>query len=289
LKKENIIYIALGTLFILLSEFAFPMPVIVTIDDTLQGITEFTTYNKSAQGLHEITTSFENIGSVGCTTQVRVDFFKNNSLVYTSWSKSLALEPGDYYAFRNYWFSESEEGNITAKLRIYYCDEIEEQGNITFAVEPAGANKTANITIMNTKANQSAISITFIPGASSKKAWILPKKNPIGWKIEPVLIENLVAGEERTAVINYAPPIKGKITTVDYYLVTANNEQMVFRASNSIQEEEKVFVPPELRESLVGVLIFMLTFLIVREKKKVRRLKKELSKKKKDVKQKNRQ
>ncbi|MCK4551023.1 MAG: hypothetical protein KAT91_03640, partial [Candidatus Aenigmarchaeota archaeon] len=142
----NFAYVVALFIFMLSIPTISGMPVIVNIDDVLDTTTDYINYSKQTTGFQEITTSFENTGSVGCTAFVRVDFYKNNTLLYTSWSDSAALEAGAAYTFKNYWFHQNIEGNIIADMRVYYCEEIDMLDDITFTAIPLNKNSTLNLT-----------------------------------------------------------------------------------------------------------------------------------------------
>ncbi len=256
------------------------MPVIVNIDDVLHTTTDYINYSKQTTGFQEIITSFENTGSVGCMTFVRVDYYKNNTMLYTSWSDSAALEAGASYTFRNYWFHQNIEGNITAKMRVYYCDEIDILDDITFTAMPLNKNSTLNLTILGTATGKNEINVTFTVNKTLKNAWIVPKETYIGWRIEPLNTGTIIAEEPHTKTLKYTSSIPDKKAAFNYYIIDDEKNYGVFTASNAVPvKETKMHL--EYNPNTVAVIIFfVMAFLVVHEKKKFRRLKKQVDAKK---------
>ncbi|NOR84707.1 hypothetical protein GQ473_01175 [archaeon] len=259
------------------------MPVVVSIDEKLYGTVDYLSYNETVVSMQEIITSFENTGSIGCMVQVRVDFFKNNTFLYTSWSDGVALEPGAHYTFKNYWFSKSILGNITGNMWVYYCDEVNRKDDINFTVVLVDENKTVNMTVTNVVADEEVILITFNSSVNLSDVKIIPAKTPIGWRIEPVDVGDLHAGVEQTVHIHYISSIKGKVTSIPFYFVTDSGEYFEFSASNAIAVvKPKRSFDFDFGKQLSffgGVVFFIMVFLLLREKKKFRRFKNQTDKK----------
>ncbi len=270
----NFAYVTALFIFMLSTPIISGMPVVVNIDDVLHTTTDYINYSKQTTGFQEITTSFENTGSVGCTAFVRVNFYKNNTLLYTAWSDSAALEAGASYTFKNYWFHQDIEGNITAKMRVYYCDEIDFLDDLAFTAMPLNKNSTMNLTILGTTAGKNEINVTFTTNKTLKNAWIIPKETYIGWRIEPLQAGTIIAGEPHTKTLKYTSSIPDKKAALEYYIIDDEKNYDVFTASNTVPIKETKMHLEYNPNTVAVVVFFFMAFLVVREKKKFRRLKK---------------
>src|SRR4030042_3575856 len=67
-----------------------------------------------------------NTGTVGYLSRVKVDVFDKTVDIFTGWGMKNTLMPGDRKNSEIYWYSNST-GNFTARVRIYYEDEILEK------------------------------------------------------------------------------------------------------------------------------------------------------------------
>ncbi|MCK5473865.1 MAG: hypothetical protein KAI53_00525 [Candidatus Aenigmarchaeota archaeon] len=276
----NFAYVMALFIFIFSIPAISGMPVVVNIDDVLHTTTDYINYSKQTTGFQEIITSFENTGSVGCTAFIRVNFYKNNTLLYTSWSDSKALEAGAAYTFRNYWFHQNIEGNIIAKMRAYYCNEIDILDDITFTAMPLNKNSTLNLTILGTTADKNEINITFTTNKTLKNVWIIPKETYIGWRIEPLKTGTIIAEEPHTKTLKYTSSIPDKKATLEYYILDDEKNYAVFQTSNAAPIKEIKRHLEYNPNTIAIVVFFVMAFLVIREKKKFRRLKKHVDAKK---------
>ena len=281
IKNKKMLFGVFGLFLVMFMGNVYSMPVVVSIDEKLYGTVDYLSYNESIVSMQEIVTSFENTGSIGCMVQIRVDFFKNDTFLYTSWSEGVALEPGAPYTFKNYWFSKSILGNITGNMWVYYCDEVNRKDDINFTVVSVDENKTLNLTVSDINADEDVILVSFLPSMNMSNVRIIPKKTPIGWRIEPVDVGDLHAGVVQTVPIHYISSIKGKVTPIHFYFVDGDGAYFEFSASNAIDvvKPKISFDFGEQMPIIVGVVFFFMVFLLLREKKKFRRFKNQTDKK----------
>ncbi|MCK4550748.1 MAG: hypothetical protein KAT91_02245, partial [Candidatus Aenigmarchaeota archaeon] len=166
------------------------------------------------------------------------------------------------------------------KMRVYYCDEIDILDDITFTAMPLNKNSTLNLTILGTTADKNEINITFTINKTLKNAWIIPKETYIGWRIEPLNTGTIIAGEQYTKTLKYTSSIPNKKSALEYYIIDDEKNYAVFQTSNTVPVKETKMHLEYNPYSVAVVIFFIMAFLVVREKKKFRRLKKQVDAKK---------
>ncbi|MCK4551195.1 MAG: hypothetical protein KAT91_04525, partial [Candidatus Aenigmarchaeota archaeon] len=166
------------------------------------------------------------------------------------------------------------------KMRVYYCDEIDILDDITFTAIPLNKNSTLNLTILSTTAGKNEINVTFTINKTLKNAWIIPKDTNLGWRIEPLNMDTIITGEPYTKTLVYTSSIPGKKAAFNYYLIDDEKNYAVFTASNAAPAKETKMHFEYNPDTVAVIVFFVMAFLVVREKKKFRRLKKQVDTKK---------
>ena len=169
-------------LFALLLPITFSIPVLVNIKESLSG--HFSYFNHTFEGeVLEIVAVWENVGSVTCDAYLMVKSFNSSSydnLGYY-WSKKENVPPGKAANFHLFVYVPYYEGSITLIPRLYYCNEIEEYGNITINFYNASNVEELPLNVTYRLCPQK---ITFYFSQPLNHAiYVIPLKQPPGWII----------------------------------------------------------------------------------------------------------
>ena len=180
--------ITLGLSMSVRTENAEAVPIFVSITGRLEGILSYINVSemKPEAGYLKISSVWENIGSVGCKVAVRLDIYNRSSMLFTSWSKSRVVAPGNVATFENYWFFGNMSGNFTAVVRVYYCDEIQKLENMSIAVPEHNLSygvERINASSWVWKEDATKIHVVFDREINSTELIVLPLENPIGTRV----------------------------------------------------------------------------------------------------------
>ncbi len=178
-------------------------PIYVAISGKIETTVDYMNYsstlNKAPQ---EIIMNIENTGSAGCKIMVRADFYKDTALLKTAWSEIQGIDPGGHFLFHNYWMPETE-GNITADIRIYQCQEISKSRQIEFFVSNSTFEKTDSFAVTESTNTKDEINITIKSNKTLKNVLVIPREHPLGWIVEPAKIDIIEPETKKTVTLKY--------------------------------------------------------------------------------------
>ncbi|MFH1127227.1 MAG: hypothetical protein V1718_03925 [archaeon] len=258
-ENRHLMQRRIGIGFIVMFIFAvssvYAPPIFVSISGKIQGTIDYTNYSSIINGAPQsILMNIENIGSAGCITKVRADFYKDARLLKTSWSEIRAIEPGDHFLFHNYWIPD-EEGNISANITIYQCHELFKREPINFYVSNKTIYENNNIRVVETKNSKNEINMTLLSNKTLDKILIIPSNNPLGWIVEPQKINRLEKDEEKTITIEYEAGI-WHADTISFDIITEDGTEHIKNSVYLKEEEQK-------KESIDKNIIIMILILVV--------------------------
>lgn len=221
----------------------------VDINETIHGKATF--LNISSFPILKIFLFWENIGSVDCEARMRVDFYNQTEFLYTAWSNMERVPPGSHADLETHWFYPFEE-NLTAKIRVYYCNEIFDVAEKKIEVKKIEPNKTV-LEIVKIKDFKNSVEVSIKAKEEVRDVIIIPKKYPLGWIFEQAKIEKLE--KEKTARINYNPSI-WRETNITFLAITEDGKYSTEKTF-TLKEDEKDYKP------LILMIIFALILGII--------------------------
>jgi len=165
-------------------------------------------YDKIVQNGELFNISFDiyNSGSVGYAARVRLDILKNNDSIFVGWSEELPLWPNSYGHYELFWYPSNSTEKFTARIRIYYANEIKELKPINFEVRTY-SSPSSSIKITQFKTYEDKIKIGLVSDKDLKNIIIIPSDYPLGWIFEQVKLDSLSANKEKIIDIQYVPSI----------------------------------------------------------------------------------
>jgi hypothetical protein len=219
--------------------FAQEITVKVDVDKVISG--KITHMNITTYPFVKIESIWENIGSVGCNVRIRIDV--NGT---TSWSEEKGIWPGGASHFENLVYLD--KGDYSARVRVYYCNEIEEYQNVTFSVDKT-PERTGKVKIIDVKADKEDLYIKLELNQTAKEIIVIPVEYPTGWIFEygSADIEN----NKGEVSIRYKPTI-WKETNVTLSVFTSDGKFF-----------GKIVVPIQKREEKNSSQIFYIFLLYV--------------------------
>jgi hypothetical protein len=188
-------------LLLFLIPAAYSLDIGLSVERTFIADALYFSYNDTT-ALKTFTTEIVNSGSLPYMIQARVDVYGNNS-VFTAWTDKKRLMPGNNAFFALYWLPE-EGGNYTARLRIYYGGEMEEEYlNITAAkgeamdiFEITDARLLSKYVDMKVNDRREAVVIPL----DLQQGWVFPQETGRGRFLIPYSAPGLVRREVSFAI-----------------------------------------------------------------------------------------
>lgn len=142
-----------------------------------------------------------NSGSAAYGARMRMDIFNGTEQTATIWSNEESMAPGERKTIDLYWFSPSESSRFRAVTRLYRAYEIVGVGNISKNFSKSDAPNNIEISRIHSYGNKIIFRIK--SPADAQKIIVYAAKGPEAWLFEENAVENVKAGESRTASINY--------------------------------------------------------------------------------------
>lgn len=191
-------------IFFLFISSVYSLQILVDVKGNIKGKVGFFNYTKETKNLAWFFLNWENAGSIGCKVRMRVDIFNSTNLIYTSWSKSEAIEPGgnaDFYAF---WYP-TNNGSFVALIRIYQCNEIFNVKQVNLSAIITGKKEIkGNITISNDKR---AVYLEILPQENLTDLVAFVSDYPKGWIFTYDKVDSVEAGKKVKLRIDYEAEI----------------------------------------------------------------------------------
>ncbi len=209
------------------------------------------TYEKILKngGLFNVSFNVYNSGSIGYTARARLEILKNNDSIFVGWSEGQPLWPNSYGHYEIFWYPVNLTEKLTAKIRIYYANEIKEFKPMNFEIKNY-SSPIDSIKITYFKTYDDKIKIGLISDKDLKDVIIIPSDYPLGWIFEQKKIDNLSANKEKKIEIQYVPsiwePIQVKINVI------AENGKYFSSESFSMKKDTSIF--SRIMESILIML-----------------------------------
>lgn len=206
--------------------------------------------------VQEASVSWENTGSTGCEVRARMDYFdENSSLVYTGWSEAVPLWAGSQAGLSI--LSALPGGNYTARLRVYFCNEIFEYG--PFVIESVQDVTVEGVfMVTNVETHEEYIDVHVNSMREAGDVVVIPSTYPMGWIMGSGRIESIVPGLGGVARLHYEPSI-WKESVVE--LTIASEEGFVERKRVFLSREQSFqlyWLAPVLAAMLIIILLIYL-------------------------------
>jgi hypothetical protein len=155
--------------------------------------------------LFAFSSEFFNPGSSGYRVRVRMDILNGTEPISIGWSSEKALYPGGRENFMVYWLPENESGELTAKVRFYFNNEILGLDDFTFTAKQTNPERA--IDIKKIKVYDDRIVFKLKSDLPIEKIIIIPKDFPSGWIVDQQTIKNIEKGKTYTVELLYEPSL----------------------------------------------------------------------------------
>lgn len=201
MKVSLVIFIIL---FILLSKIALSASIIVNINQDIKGKIVHETQSISSNVV-DFSSEFFNAGSVPYGARARIFVYKDGNLLFSGWSQSSNLMPGDRTHFDIFWYA-SNQGNYQSKLRVYFGNEMVESDltNLTISNDSMPQD---TFTIQNLRMYDNHVVFDLTSAVDASNVVLIPSNYMPGWMFEEKLVGNMSKGMKRTISLNYQPTI----------------------------------------------------------------------------------
>lgn len=147
---------------------------------------------------------FYNTGSVPYKARARLDILNESNLIFSGWSSEKELMPGERKNFEIYWISSSEAKNLTARIRVYFGNEILEE-NRSFSIDYVRSSEDI-FKIKNFRTYDSYIRFEIKANKTLENVLVVPSDYVHGWIFEQAKI-NLTANKNTELKIPYIPTV----------------------------------------------------------------------------------
>jgi hypothetical protein len=149
---------------------------------------------------------WENIGTVNCLVRPRIDIFHvqengTGGLVYTAWGSEEPVLSGASREWSLY--SDLVQGNYSAELRMYFCNEITENHLTSFSVAPD--QEEGLVSIEQLVVQERYIDVTVRSGDYSGDVVVLPVEYPFGWIFVSSNETQVSSGRPSLARLSFVP------------------------------------------------------------------------------------
>ncbi|MFB6208116.1 MAG: hypothetical protein ABEJ69_02100 [Candidatus Nanohaloarchaea archaeon] len=163
-------------------------------------ISDLTSFNQAtfnvedaADPLHEVNTSIENTGSVGCMFRLRAEY-NHSGTTFERWSEGYALWPGETAVLEIEYLPYNYTGAVKGQVELRYCGQTADLGEFSFnSSERVVTNQTVETETLNSNSSSAAISLDVENGT------LVPYRAPAGWKTATAEIE------DGRAIVEYEP------------------------------------------------------------------------------------
>jgi len=196
IKHSSFLVFLLTALF--LTSLTGAMVVSIDIKEILNGRSSFFEFNDVP--ILEFRQDWENIGSLDCNAQMRLEIANESGIVARAWSKKAALAPGDNALLEAYCLPEAS-GDYEANMTLYYCNNIIPFRHLNFTYKrPEFA--LLNLSV-SPSSDESTITFDIESGRNLTNLKIIPVDYPKTWIFEPINVGSMKAGEKKTVSLNY--------------------------------------------------------------------------------------
>ncbi len=191
-------------LLILISGTATSSVIEASVRETIKGQVSYLNITEKAYQKFRI--FWENTGSVPCEVRIRMDIYRKNGseVVYSGWSGKKPIINSEEKEFVIY--SSVPEGDYSAVLRAYQCNEIRNIGPYGFHSEPSGGGSGV-LEIVGLNAYEDEMEVFVRSSEYMENAYVVPDGYPLGWIVESGETGNLYPGMTKSVLIGYDPGV----------------------------------------------------------------------------------
>ena len=191
---------------------------------------------------------WENVGSLGCEVRMRVDFYNNGELIHTAWSNSEPVWPGGVAELTSYWFYPTKD-KLTARIRIYACNEIFEYGTVEIKTEEINPERGI-LGLKEIRTYEDYIEVKIKSKIKLNNVFIIPKNYPTTWIFESEKID--VLENEKWLKIRYEPTIweENNLT-----LVAITEDGKFFDEKTFLMKKERIY---NLHIFIIAAILFII-------------------------------
>ena len=201
--KKLLFFLSIFSFFLLIT-FACSTIIKVNVKKELKGNISSFSFD-SFLDILSFQTEFYNTGSVAYKTRIRMDLLNGSQPIFTGWSDERVLMPGDRKKFEVFSFVDST-GNFTARLRVYFADEILEK-NFEVNKNETVALREDVFELKDLRTYDDFIIFDLKSKKRVKDVVILPHNFPLGWIFEQKKLNLIGENEEKIIVLKYKPSV----------------------------------------------------------------------------------
>lgn len=199
-----LLLIALGALA---SSYTVRVGVAEVIKSEIKPLSENETNNFLALGY-----DIYNSGSAGYSARLRLDVYNGTEStgneIATVWSREVPLLPGEHKTVQLYWYAANMSRNLTAKIRAYRANEIEDAGQIAVAADAAKSGESRSIfTIEKIRVYDSTIKVRLRSSEDAGSAVVYPVNYPKGWIFGQEKTGGIASGKSMWVTLDYEPSL----------------------------------------------------------------------------------
>lgn len=148
---------------------------------------------------------FYNTGSVPYKARARLDILNESELIFSGWSSEEELMPGERKNFEIYWLSDSEAKNLTARIRVYFGNEVLEE-NRSLSIDYVRSYEDI-FQIKNFRTYDNYVRFEIRANQTLENIIVVPSDYIHGWIFEQVKIKTLTSNKNTEVKISYIPTI----------------------------------------------------------------------------------
>lgn len=190
--------------FFLISGTSMSSVIDASVRETINGQVSY--LNITEKSYQKFRIFWENTGSVPCDVRIRMDIYRKNGseVIYSGWSgkKPIMNSEEKEFIIR----SSVPEGDYSAILRVYQCNEIRNIGPYGFRSESSGG-ETGVLEIAGVNSYEGEMEVFVSSSEYLENAYVVPDDYPLGWIVGSGETGELYPGMVKSVLIAYDPGV----------------------------------------------------------------------------------
>ncbi|MBU0530623.1 MAG: hypothetical protein KKC05_03025 [Nanoarchaeota archaeon] len=163
------------------------------------------------------TVDLQNTGSITYNSRARLDIFDGERIIFTGWSKENVVKPGSFKDYPLFWIKN--DGNLSARLRVYYGEEIKEKMIEIPQLDDITSEDVFEIS--NVRTYDDRITLFIRSKENVDNMIIIPNNYPLSWIVEQNDVGRINANEFKQVTIGYSTP---EYSQININLITVSED-----------------------------------------------------------------